>query len=110
MTKKPCNEGVYFSLVSQLDKLAKHNRQGSFRTRERYYLATKRFCRFLAEEYRLQKLANISGKHLAHYVRFMQENGCSASTVKTDLSGIRFFHDKISSPKYKLPTNSELGT
>jgi len=96
--------------VSQLDKLARHNRQGSFRTKERYYLATKRFCLFLAEEYHLQKLTNISGKHLVHYVRYMQENGYSASTVKTDLAGIRFFHDKISSPKYKLPTNAQLGT
>lgn len=110
MTKQLQNEGIYHSLVSQLDKLARHNRQGSFRTKERYYLAMKRFCLFLAEKYHLQKLANISSKHLVHYVRYMQENGCSASTVKTDLAGIRFFHDKISSPKYKLPTNAQLGT
>ena len=110
MTKQTLNEGIYLSLVSQLDKLARHNRQGSFRTKERYYLATKRFCLFLAEAYHLQKLANISGKHLVHYVRYMQEKGYSASTVKTDLAGIRFFHDKISSPKYKLPTNAQLGT
>lgn len=35
----------------------------------------QRFCRYLAEEYRLQKLANISGKHLVAYVRHLQENG-----------------------------------
>lgn len=109
MTKQPQNEGIYFSLVSQLDKLARHNRQGSFRTKERYYLASKRFCRFLAEEYHLQKLANVSGKHLVHYVQYMQEQGRSASTIKTDLAAIRFFHDKISAPKCKLPTNSQLG-
>ena len=110
MTKQLQNEGIYRSLVSQLDKLARHNRQGSFRTKERYYLAMKRFCLFLAEEYHLQKLANIRSKHLVQYVRYMQENGSSTSTVKTDLAGIRFFHDKISSPKYKLPTNAQLGT
>ena len=33
----------------------------------------------------------------------------SASTIKTDLSAIRFFHDKMSDPKYRLPTNAELG-
>ena len=27
--------GIYLSLVSQLDKLARHNRQGSCRTKER---------------------------------------------------------------------------
>lgn len=73
-------------------------------------MAMKRFCLFLAEEYHLQKLANVSSKHLVQYVRYMQENGCSASTIKTDLAGIRFFHDKISTPKYKLPTNAQLGT
>ncbi|MBR5569681.1 MAG: tyrosine-type recombinase/integrase [Oscillospiraceae bacterium] len=100
---------IYFTLESQLNKLARHNRQGSFRTKERYYFAMKRFCRFLAEEYHLQKLSNISGKHLVHYVLWMQEEGLSASTIKTDLAAIRFFHDKISNPKYTLPDNSKLG-
>ena len=38
----------------------------------------------------------------------MQDTGKSASTIKTDLAAIRFFHDKMDS-KYLLPTNSELG-
>ena len=29
--------------------------------------------------------------------------------MKTDLAAIRFFHDKMSNPKYTLPSNSELG-
>lgn len=102
------NLGIYMSLVAQLDKLARHNRQGSYRTKERYYEAMKRFCAFLAEEYRLQKLANISGKHLTAYILKLQTDGKSASTIKTDLAAIRFFHDKIASPKYRLPTNAEL--
>ena len=65
--------GNYKALVDQLDRLARHNRQGSFRTKERYYEAFKRFCAFLASEYRLQKLSNISGKHLVSYVLYMQE-------------------------------------
>lgn len=102
------NLGIYMSLVAQLDKLARHNRQGSYRTKERYYEAMKRFCRFLAEEYRLQKLSNISGKHLTAYILKLQTDGKSASTIKTDLAAIRFFHDKIANPKYRLPTNAEL--
>ena len=108
MAKKVENIGIYSALVSQLDKLARHNRQGSFRTKERYYEAVKRFCAYLADEYRLQKLENISGKHLTSYVLWMQENGKSASTIKTDLAAIRFFHDKMSKPKYRLPDNDEL--
>ena len=38
------NKGPFRSLVAQLDKLARHNRQGSFRTKARYYEACKRFC------------------------------------------------------------------
>ena len=103
------SKGIFLSLVAQLDKLARHNRQGSFRTKERYYEACKRFCAYLAAEYHLQKLENISGKHLVSYVLYLQDTGKSASTVKTDLAAIRFFHDKMSRPKYTLPTNSELG-
>ena len=39
----------------------------------------------------------------------MQEQGKSASTIKTDLSAICFFHDKMSHPRYTLPDNEELG-
>ena len=95
-------------LLDQLDKLARHNRQGSIQTKRRYYEAMRRFCFFLADEYHLQKLANISGKHLTAYVLRMQEEGKSPSTIKTDLSAIRFFHDKISDAKYALPSNDEL--
>ncbi len=102
-------KGIYHTLVTQLDKLARHNRQGSFRTKGRYYEAVKRFCAYLASHYRLQKLENISGKHLVSYVLYLQEQGKSASTIKTDLSAIRFFHDKISHPKYRLPSNDALG-
>jgi len=102
-------KGIYNTLVTQLDKLARHNRQGSFRTKDRYYEAVKRFCAYLASRYRLQKLENISGKHLVSYVLYLQEQGKSASTIKTDLSAIRFFHDKMSHPRYTLPGNEELG-
>lgn len=68
----------------------------------------QRFCRFLSEQYWLQKLANINGKHLTAYVLYMQEQGKSASTIKTDWAAIRFFHDKMECTKYRLPSNDEL--
>lgn len=107
MTMQIRNGGVYNSLITQLDKLARHNRQGSYRTRERYYKAMKRFCRFLAEEYHLQKLSNISPKHLNAYIAKLQSEGKSASTIKTDLAAIRFFHDKMDT-KHSLPGNGNL--
>ena len=108
MPIKTHNPGIYQTLVNQLDKTARHNRQGSFRTKERYYEAMKRFCRFLADHYHLQKLANINGKHLTAYVLYMQEREKSASTIKTDLAAIRFFHDKMERTKYRLPSNEKL--
>lgn len=107
MTTRIHNEGIYRSLIAQLDKVARHNRQGSYRTKERYYKAMKRFCRFLAEEYRLQKLANVAPKHLNAYTAQLQAEGKSASTIKTDLAAIRFFHDKMDA-KHPLPDNDHL--
>jgi len=92
--------GIFLCLVAQLDSIARHNRQGSELTKRRDYAAMKRFCAFLADEFHLQKLTNISGKHLVAYVNYMQAKGLSDSTIKTDLSGIRFFHSKISKAKY----------
>ena len=108
MQSTPKNEGIYKALVDQLDKLARHNRQGSQGTQGRYYASVKRFCDYLANAYRLQKLSNISGKHLVSYVAYMQLMDLAPSTIKTELSAIRFFHDKMDA-KYQLPKNSELG-
>ena len=108
MRIKTRNPGIYRTLITQLDKVARHNRQGSFRTKERYYEGMQRFCKFLSEQYRLQKLANINGKHLTAYVLYLQEQEKSASTIKTDLAAIRFFHDKMERTKYRLPSNDEL--
>ena len=102
------NTGIYKNILDQLDKLFKHNRQGSIKTKERYYQAMQRFCRYLANEWRLQKLANIAPKHVVGYASFLKANNKSASTIKTDLSAIRFFHDKISEPRFRLPDNSAL--
>lgn len=102
------NFGVYTGLMDQLSKLYKHNRQCSFKTKERYFEAMKRFCVFLASTYHLQKLSNIAPKHISAYVLDMQERGLSASTVKTELSAIRFWHDQIPNARHKLPQNNEL--
>lgn len=100
---------IYQNLIVQLDRLAAHNRQGSYQTRRRYYEAMKRFCRFLAETYHVERLANIAPKHIIAYVETMQTQGKSAATIKTDLAAIRFFHDQMSKPRYRLPDNTALG-
>jgi len=101
-------KNIYDSLHTQAVRLFKHNRQGSFKTRERYFDALNRFCRYLADTYRLERLANIAPKHITAYVEYMQANGWAASTIKTDLAAIRFWHDQIPDAKHTLPPNSEL--
>jgi integrase len=55
----------------------------------------------------LEKIANISGKHLSGYVEHMQNESKAAATIKTDLAAIRFWHDQIPNAKYTLPTNAD---
>lgn len=101
------NEGTYCTLMTQLDRISRHNRQGSFRTKDRYFQAMKRFCRFLADGFNLQKLVNIDARHLNAYTKKLQAEKKSASTIKTDLSAIRFWCDKIGL-KRPLPDNDHL--
>jgi len=95
-------------LLAQAGRLFRHNRQGSYKTRERYAEAFSRFCRFVGDEFRLQKLKNIAPKHMRAYVADMQQRELSASTIKTDLAAIRFWYEQIPEATNKLPANADL--
>ena len=99
---------TYKNLDVQFNKLFRHINVGIHKTRERYAKAFKRFMVFLAKEYRLQKLSNISQKHILAYLQYMQSKNLAASTVKTELAAIRFFHDSMPYTRETLPTNNEL--
>lgn len=101
-------KNTYKNLEVQYNKLFRHLKVGSFKTRERYGKAFKKFMVFVAREYNLQKLSNISGKHIFAYLKYMQEKNLSASTIKTELAAIRFFHDNMPYTRENLPTNAEL--
>lgn len=99
---------IFTNLVLQAEKLRRHNRQGSYKTRVRYYEAFLRFLHFTAEHFRLEKIANLSGKHLSAYVCHMKSRELSPATIKTELSAIRFWFDQIPGARYALPDNQEL--
>ena len=101
-------KNIYKNLETQFNKVFRHLKVGSFKTRERYAKAFKRFMVYLAKEYRLQKLSNISEKHILSYLNHLQKKGLAASTIKTELAAIRFFHDNLPYAKYTLPTNDAL--
>ena len=99
---------LYKNLETQFNKTFRHLKVGSFKTKERYAKAFKRFMVFLAKEYRLQNLSNISEKHVLSYLNYLQKRGLAASTIKTELAAIRFFHDNLPYAKFNLPTNEQL--
>jgi integrase len=97
----------YKNLLQQAMKIRRHTCQGSYKTKERYFEAYKRFIRYVADTFRLEKLSNISNKHISSYIEYMQERELSAATIKTDLAAIRFFHDQIPNTKYMLSPNDK---
>lgn len=99
---------IYRNLCSEIDKVFKHTRQGSIKTRYRYQDGMEHFAKFLAEVYRKQNLNKIQDKHLQAYVEQMQELGYSKSYVTTNLSAIRYFIDLNGGDSSKLATNKEL--
>ena len=104
--KPVANDGAYKNLVAQIDAILAHSNERSMKSRDRYYEATKRFCRFLADNYRLQKFKNVEERHFRAYVEYLKENR-AAATTQTDLSGIRYFHEKSGS-KNSISLNKRL--
>ena len=100
------NPGLYKNLLAQVEAIYKHSNELSFKTRARYFEATKRFCKFLADNFRLQNFKNVEDRHFKAYVEHLKENN-SAATIQSDLSGIRYFHRKSGS-KNRLCPNSKL--
>ena len=99
--------GLYKNLCEQVKSIYKHCNELSYATRNRHFEATKRFCAFLAENFRLQKFKNVEDRHFRAYVEYLIDSGVAPATIQSDLSGIRFFHRKSGS-KNKLSPNEKL--
>ena len=67
------NSGVYKNLLAQVEAIYKHSNELSFKTRARYFEATKRFCKFLADNFRLQNFKNVDNRHFKAYVEHLKE-------------------------------------
>lgn len=100
-------ESIKENLMIQVRSVFGDMNQDSIATRHRYLQAEDRFCTFLAETYKTQKIDNVQTKHLISYVCAMQDKGLSPSTIKTDIAGIRYFHEHTDS-KNKLLDNDGL--
>lgn len=100
---------IYRNLSNQIDKVFRHTRQGSIKTRYRYQDGMNHFAKFLAETFKKQNLNKIEDKHVQAYVEQMQESGYSKSYITTNLSAVRYFIDIKSGDSKMLSSNKELG-
>ncbi len=110
---KTIGNGAMDNLGNQMQKIVRSMNQNRFETRYRYISAEKRFIKFAAKEFKLQKLANVQDKHLEKYARHLKEQNLSDKYVKNELSGIRFFHNHTQDTKFEIKDstvfNKELG-
>lgn len=104
------NKGAYVNLMKQLNRLAKHTKGGlSIKTQRQYYHHMDQFTRFLADDFGLQNLSNIHGRHIAAYIEERQSEGLSASAIDLDLAAIRYFHDQYGGDtRNRIPDNATL--
>ncbi|PHS33636.1 MAG: recombinase XerD [Alkaliphilus sp.] len=100
---------IYNNLNSQVKTVFKHSNECSFKTRERYEDAMHSFAKFLAVEFRKEKIGKIKNMHIEKYVSYMQTKGYSTSYVTTNISAIRYFYSKLTGGKFKIKSNRELG-
>ena len=61
----------------------------------------------MSETTKIQRISDITDKELSDYVLYMQNRRYSPSTIKTDLSSIRFWHSKIPYAKCELPKSNK---
>lgn len=102
------NRNTTKTLEDQHEKVWKHIHGCSIATRRDYKSASHRFIEFIGENYGVEKLKNIDSRHLDAYADHMTKKDLSPSTIKKELSAIRYFHDHISGAKHRLPSNDEL--
>jgi integrase len=101
-TFEKTGHGLTDNLGAQLQRITRNLNEGKFSTRYTYLSHMEEFSSFVAEEFRLQKLANIKDKHLEAFVKREKEKGNADKTIKNKLSAIRYFHNCIPEAKYQL--------
>lgn len=95
-------------IEQQMEKLFRHTRVGSFKTRARYKSSCKNFLAFVHEEFKLKNIRNLHDKHVVAYIKSRQAAGIAPKTLKNDLGAVRYLHDMIPNPKFELSDNEVL--
>ena len=108
------NTGSYKNLENQLTSILKNTNENSYKTKYRYYEASKRLAEYLVDssisnnKCCIQSFKNLRSSHLIEYTNYMRdEKKLSPAMIKTEIAGIRWFH-KHSGSKNVLIDNSQL--
>lgn len=94
------------NLLNQTLPVIDRSNQGSFKTRRRYKAVMNRFCGYLGENTTLQNFRNVEVRHVRNYVEHLQINGCKPGYILTELSGIKWVHQRMN-PKRNLPKSNK---
>lgn len=108
LTKKEQN--MSRELFKQVEKRLSFATKGQSKAGiARYRASMRAFCDFVAKEFKMRNLNNISNKHLAAFVEHRKKLGIS--NIHTEVSAIRKFHSTLEKPRYKEleKDNSKLG-
>lgn len=92
----PTGQGSYKNLLNQLNKvyrklLHSKDRGVSRDTLQQYRYKTCKILAFLAEQFKLQKMVNVSEKHLQAYVEHRRAGGAKDTAIKQEISALKYF-------------------
>ncbi|QGG48886.1 tyrosine-type recombinase/integrase [Heliorestis convoluta] len=94
-------------LGRQFQRLVRQVNANGIESKRRYIQSMQLFLRWAATARGLQKIGNISNKHLRSFVEHRKAEGISDGTIINDLSAIRFYHGFIPAKerRYELVRN-----
>lgn len=99
-------QGLVKNLSNQVNAFYDDWNFGGYRSRERNRQANLRFAKCLGAHTNLRKMKNVETQYLYDYVDYMKEKGLAASTIMSDISGIRKYF-KHNGRKNHLPENKK---
>lgn len=99
-------------LGHQLERYVQRWTQGSIRSRYRYAAACARFVKIAGRgthgQPGMQKLANMSDKHLIKYAQHLLSQGNASKYAKNELTALRYLHSTIPNTRHELGNSQKI--
>jgi len=95
-------------LGHQYEKIIRNASRGSLESKHTYAKAGARFVKWVQPEFKMQKLANLSDKHLIAYAEHLKANGDSDKYIKNQLTALRYIHEITPNTKFQLGDSAKI--